>query len=401
MPRYFYRAKSFKGQEKKGVIEAKDEYDLARVLRKEGYLLVSFKLREKKKRKKLFLFRRVPLSQKLMFTRNLGVMISAGVSLPRALSILGLQTKNKHLKKAIKEIREEVLRGENLSGAIKNHPKIFSDLFCSMIEVGEKTGGLEKVLKILATHLERDYKLRSKVRGAMVYPSVICGVTVVVIILMLIKVVPRLSQTFEELNLELPKMTKFVINFGSFLGANWYFVFLALFLFPLLFLAAIRTKEGKRRLDFLLLKIPFVSGLIKKINSAYTSRTLSSLIAGGVSIVEALRITSNSVGNFYFKKAILEAAKKVQKGKKLSQTLLDYKNLYSLLFIQMVEVGEETGQTSEVLEKLADFFEDEVTNITQNLSSIIEPILLLLIGGVVGFFAVSMIQPIYSMMGAL
>ena len=401
MPTYFYKAKSFKGEEKQGIIEAENQYDLARTLRKSGYLLVSFKRKRAKRSFRSLFLAKVSLSQKLIFTRNLGVMIAAGVSLPKALGILKLQTRSKFFRRAIEKITEDIVRGESLSGAMAKHPKIFSKLFCSMIQVGEKTGNLDKVLKILAFHMERDYKLRSKIKGAMIYPAVILITMILIGIVMIIKVVPRLSETFAELKIELPPATRLIINSGNFFVAKWYLVILALILIPILFLVLIKTKQGKKAMDKILLKTPFFSNLTRKINSAYTARTLSSLISGGVPIIEALRITSNSVSNFYFRNSILNSAKKVQKGQKLYQAFLDYKDLYSSLFLEMLDVGEETGKTSEILSKLADFLEEEITNVTQNLSSIIEPVLLIVMGGVVGFFAISMIQPIYSMMGSM
>ena len=401
MPIYSYKAKSLKGEEKQGVMEAENQYDLARTLRKDGYLLVSFKIHKAGKRFLNFSLRKIPLSQKLVFARNLGVMVSAGVSLPKALRILAMQTKNRLFKKAIEEVAGQVIKGESLSEAMLKHPRVFSKLFCSMIQVGEKTGNLDKVLNVLAFHLERDYKLRSKIKGAMIYPIVLLVATAGIGLIMLVKVVPRLSETFAELKIQLPPATRFIINSGNFFLAQWYLVLLLLIILPILFLAFLKSKQGKRVFDALILKTPFISGLSKKINSAYTARTLSSLIAGGVPIIEALKITSNSVTNFYFKKSILESAKKVQQGNKLYQVFVGYKNLYSPLFLEMIDVGEETGKTAEILTKLADFLEGEISNTTQNLSSVIEPILLLIMGGVVGFFAVSMIQPIYSMMNAM
>jgi type IV pilus assembly protein PilC len=403
MPLYEYIAKSLGGERTKGAKSAANESELARLLKQEGYFLVSAKSKTETLTKKRFSFglKKVSLAEKLMATRNLGVMISAGVSLHRALEVLMLQTKNKYFKKTLEDIKEQILKGESLSAALSAHPGVFPEVYCSMVKVGEKTGRIEEVLKVLADQMERSYQLRSKIRGAMIYPIVIIGAMVLIGAIMLIKVVPQLSKTFDELGVELPAMTRFVIFFGDFLAHQWYLVLLILVAIIFAFVWGLKTRFGKRKAHSLLLKIPFISNVVKKINSAYTALTMGALISGGVSIIESLDISSGVVSNVYFKKALKNSAAEIKKGGVLSNSLARYPQLFSGLFVQMVKVGEETGETSEMLSKLADFYEEQVNNITKNLSSVIEPLLLLLIGGAVGFFAVSMIQPIYSIMGTM
>jgi type IV pilus assembly protein PilC len=403
MPLYIYIAKSRQGQTEKGQMEAKNIRDLAQTLRSKGYILISAKVKGKEKKFKFSIpyLKRVPLSQKLMFTRNLYVMIAAGVPLPKAIDTLSKQTKNKNFKKILNRVEEDILKGENFSQAIRKYPKVFPELYCSMVNVGEKTGGLSESLKVLAFHLERSHRLRSKIKGALMYPTIVITAMIVIGVIMLVKVVPKLSEAFASLGIELPKITQLVMNIGNTLAKAWYLVLLIMIGFPALFVFSLKKDPTRKVMDKLILKLPLISGLVKKINTAYTARTLSSLIKGGVSIVEALHITAKSVSNFLFKKSLQEAAQQVKKGKKLSEILERFSEIYPPVFIQMLQVGEETGQTSEILSKLADFLEEEVTNTTQNLSSIIEPILLLLIGGAIAFFAISMIKPIYSMMGAM
>lgn len=403
MPRYVYQAKSLEGEPISGKTEAKDERDLAHILKTKGYILISAIEvgKTKTKKSRISLFGKVPLSEKLMVTRNLQVMIAAGISLPRALRTLSKQAKNKRLKKALFAMADDITKGESFSEVISKHPKIFSELFRSMIKVGEETGGLEKSLGVLAFHIERSHKLRSKVKGALIYPAIVVGAMLIIGVIMVIKVIPQLSEAFEDLEMELPAMTKIIMNMGNYMAAHWYIVVLIFILVPAGLIFASKREGGKRKIDKILLKLPVFSKLITKLNTAYAARTLSSLISGGVSIVEALKITSTTVGNYYFKNSLLKSAEEVKKGKKLSVIIEDYSTIYTPVFIQMLQVGEETGQTSEILAKLSEFLEEEVTNSAQNLSSIIEPILLLLIGGAIGFFAVSMIQPIYSMMGSM
>ncbi|MFH1841280.1 MAG: type II secretion system F family protein [Candidatus Nealsonbacteria bacterium] len=407
MPKYFYTAKSQKGKPKSGNLQAKDEYELARILRSEGYVLISADPEGESKKKHFKIkmpfsfFNSISLKDKMIFTRNLQTMINAGVSLPRSLRTLALQAKNKKLKKALLEIVEDIIKGTNFSDSLAKQPEVFSELFCNMVKVGEESGTLEENLSILTRQMERENELKSKIKGAMVYPAVIIAAMIGIGILMLVMVVPKLAQTFEELGTELPFTTRAVIFLGTFLAEKWYFVILIVTALLFLTQIVLKNKKGKKTIDNLILKIPIVSSIIKKTNSAYTVRTLSSLIGSGVSLVRSLEIVSGVLGNFYFKQSIIRAKERVKKGEKLSVSLKPYKDLYPATVIQMIEVGEETGQTAETLQKLADFFEEEVANATKNLTTVIEPILMLIIGGTVGFFAISMVQPMYSMLGAL
>lgn len=405
MPRYSYIAKTLKGEPVSGNLEAKNERELARILRKEGSILIKTDSKEAEKKKLIIVplsfFGRVSLIEKIMFTRNLRLMIRAGLSLPRALDILAGQAKSRKFKLVLSEVKEKIIEGKAFSESLSKYPNIFSELFTSMVKVGEETGTLEEVLRILTQQMEKEYEVRSKIKGAMVYPAVIIFALISIGILMLIIVVPRLSAVFQELEVELPLTTKLVIFIGSFLAEFWYFLPLAILFFLIFIRFSLKTRIGKKIFDTISLKLPIAAKIIKKIYAARTVRTLSALISAGVPIIRALEITAGVLGNIYYKKAILEAASRVKKGAKLGEVLSKYENIYPSLVTQMIEVGEETGETSTILEKLAEFFEEEVTNTTKNLSSIIEPILMLIIGAAVGFFAVSMIQPIYSMLEAI
>ncbi len=354
-----------------------------------------------KKRKSFFSFsilNNVSLSEKVFFTKNLQVMLSGGLSLSRALQILSIQTRNKRFKNVLLDINERINKGESFSQALAKHSDIFSEIFRSMIQLSEETGTMEKNLDILSIQMDKEYELKSRIKGALIYPSVIVFSMIGIGILMLIVVVPELTKTFNEVGVSLPLSTQIVIGFTDLMFNYWYvlpfFVLTAYFLIR----KASKTKRGKRFIDFLMLKTPFVSSVIKKTNSAYTARTLSSLLASGVPIIRGLEIISESLSNIYFKKAILDSITSVKKGDSLSKSLRSYSNLYSLLMIEMIEVGEETGETSKVLIRTAEFLEEEIFNLTKNLSSIIEPILIVIIGGAIGFFAISMLQPIYSIM---
>jgi len=407
MPKYFFQAKSQKGENYSDSREAKDKQDLSRALHQEGYVLISVTEKNSKKKnspnfwQSVFSFGRVSLKDKMMLTRNLKVMISAGISIPRALITLADQTKNKKFKKSLLEISEKIVKGENFSDSLAFYPDIFPQLFCSMVKVGEESGTLEKNLDILAKQMEREHALKAKIQEALVYPAVIVTAMVGIGIMMLIVVVPKLAKTFEELEAELPLTTKIVIGLGTFLSERWYLV-LAILVICFGFLRMVlKTKKGKKEIDTLVLKLPVISPIIKKTNAAHMIRTLSSLVAAGVPMVRSLEIISETMDNFYYKKAVMSAIENVKKGEKLSSALEPYQNLFPLTVIQMVEVGEETGETSSILEKLGDFYEEEISQATKNLTAVIEPVLMLIVGGVVGFFAISMIQPMYSMLSSI
>ncbi|MBI2573985.1 MAG: type II secretion system F family protein [Candidatus Wildermuthbacteria bacterium] len=406
MPNYFYTAVSSAGAHESGTAMVKDEQELAHVLREKGYVLLS--AREKKDGDAwanleawlngLF---GVSLEERLMFTRNLKVMVSAGVALPKALEILSLQTKSYSLKKALFAVKEKVLQGFMLSQAMEAHPSVFSELFVNMVKVGEESGTLESVLSHLAVQTEREYDLKSKIKGALVYPAVILTAMTGIGILMLVLVVPKMAETFKGMNIQLPLSTRFVIGLGDFLTHQWYIAFGVVGLFIGSLAYFLRTALGKKAFDALVLKLPVISDIATKTSAAFTVRILSSLIAAGVPIVRSLEITSRVLGNSYFKAVLARAAEDVKKGAKLSQVFREYGKLYPPVVAQMLEVGEETGKTSEVLGKLAEFYEGEVGNTTKNLATAIEPVLMLFIGGAVGFFAISMIQPIVSIQTSL
>ncbi len=405
MPKYFYTAKSLEGEEKSGVLDVKDESELSKNLREEGFILIRANLQGKEKKNKIKInlpfLSKVPLTEKLMFTRNLQVMVASGLALPRSLETLALQTKSKKLKSTVLNINDDIVKGKSFSDSLKSHPDVFSVLFQSMIKVGEETGNLEEVLRVLSEQMEKENELKSKIKAALIYPSVIILAMTGIGVLMLVMVVPQLAQTFEELDVELPLTTQVVIGLGNFFSENWILAFLMIiFLFFALFFSS-KTKKGKKLIDGFILKIPIVSPLVKKTNAAHTIRTLSSLIAAGVSIVKSLDIVAGVLGNIYYKKALLDASEKIKKGEKLSDAMAPYDNLYPLIVIQMLRVGEETGETSNILHKLSEFFEEEIAYATKNLTAVIEPILMIIIGSAIGFFAISMVQPMYSMLGAI
>jgi len=400
MPKYIFEAFTQEGKLIKGEKEAKDIFDLQQELKKSGLILIE--ARPKKERKFIFSFKKgVSVSEKLFFTRNLAVMLSAGISLPEALLNLSLQTKNKNFAKAILDIQQRVLKGEKFSSALSQYPHYFSELYQNIVMAGEESGRLEENLNLLATQLEKEAELKQRVKGALIYPAVIILAMLGIGILMFVVVIPKISKVFKELNVELPKTTKFVITLGDFFSQNWYLVFSFLFLILVFIFQFAKTKFGKRIFDKILISLPIIGQLSKKQNCAMLARSLSSLLESGISLPRALEISEKVLGNVYFKEILKEGLEYVKKGKRLSEVFKKHPQIIFPTFTMMLETGEMSGETSTLLKKIADFYENEVGEMTKSLTSIIEPILLLLIGGVVALFAISMLQPIYSMMQAL
>jgi len=405
MPVFIYSAKSNTGEVKTGSQEAATETELAHVLREQGFILTSVHpagqspLVSRRRFSELLpslLF--IPLAEKMIFARHLSVMIGAGLSLNRSLEILGLQTKNKGFAKIIRSLGEDVKKGLPLADALNKHPQVFSELFVNMVKVGETSGNLEGVLKILAYQMEREHELISKVKSAFTYPAVIMVVMLGIGFLMMVMVVPKLTQIFIEMNTELPFSTQLVILISDILSQHWLASLVALVLLIVLFRFTLKTKSGKSYFDWLLLHLPILGEINKKVNSARLARTLGALIESSVPIVQSIQIVAGTLGNSLFRQSLAESASVVQKGTPLSKAIEGYTQLYPPMVGQMIEVGEETGTLGNILGKLADFYEDEVNNVTKNLASIIEPVLMVLIGGAVAFFAISMIQPMYSIM---
>lgn len=399
----FYTAKNYSGKIKSGEIEVKDEKELAGILRSEKYILTSFKeiKAEKKGGNKISFWDRfstIPLSEKLMFTRNLSVMVASGLPVSKSINNLSLQTKNKKFQAVLRSVFEDVQAGNQLSDGLAKFPGIFSELFVNMIRVGEISGNLEQVLSILALQMEKDHDILRKTKGALVYPAVILFVMIVIGFLMMIFVIPQITAMFKDFDAELPTSTKCVIFLSNLFENHWLLMLGAIGLFILITTAFFKTEIGKKFLSFTAINFPGIKNIVIKLNCARFCRIYSSLLGSGVSVVESLKILSRTLGNFRYKKVLIKASESVQKGLTLSSVIYEDKKIFPVLVPQMIEVGEETGKTEEVLAKLADFYEQEVDQLTKNLSSVIEPILMIIIGTAVGIFAVSILQPMYSVM---
>jgi type IV pilus assembly protein PilC len=405
MPIFTYKTKNQAGETIKGQREATDKYELYKLLKGEGLETIS--VEEKKQRSfslsslHLSFNGRVKTQDKINFARNLGLMLKAGLALSRALSVIERQSKNKALKKVLDDIIENISKGMSFADTLAKHSKVFPPLFISMIHAGEQSGTLSESLKAVADQMDSSYTLTKRIRGAMIYPAVIFSVMIIIGVLMMIFVIPTLLSTFESLGAPLPPTTQFILNLSNIFQKDSIFILIVLIIIAFAWYRWSKLSSGKKVIHKLILKMPIVGSLAQEINTARTARTLSSLLHSGVEVVESISITAEVIQNVYFR-AVLENAKKtIQKGDLMSKIFEENEKLYPVFFAEMLSVGEETGKMDEMLLNVATFYEEDVDQKTKDMSTIIEPVMIVFIGAAVGFFAVSMIEPMYSLVNVI
>jgi type IV pilus assembly protein PilC len=339
---------------------------------------------------------KVRLKELAVYSRQLSVLIDAELPLIQSLSILEEQQKNKYFKTVIRTIKEDVEAGSTLNQAKRKHPKVFDDLYCNLVASGEQSGSLDIMLRRLAEYIERTVKLRGQVRQAMIYPVAILMFAVVVSIFLLWKVIPVFASIFRDLGAELPLLTAVIIKLSHFVQNYILFIFLGLIGLFFAFRYYRNTTQGRWTTDRLTLKIPLFGPLLYKVAMTRVTRTLSTLISGGVPMLEALKITSSTAGNVLIEKEIMAARKLVSEGKTMNEAFRE-SGRFPLMMLQMINVGEATGTLDEMLSKLASFYDEEVEASVATLLSVMEPIMLIFVGGIVGSLVVSMYLPIFSL----
>ncbi len=401
--KFKYKAIKENGEKYEGIMESSGKFDLYNELKAQNSMLISAEELNKDRFQNLLLktfsfLNRISPAVKISFAKNLSSMTKAGLSLSRALSVIERQTKNARFRIVVEGINLEIKKGKTLSEALKNYPNIFSNLFVSMAKAGEESGGLSDALANVALQMDKTYRLQKKVKGAMIYPAVIISVMIIVGILMFIFVVPGITETFKDLNTELPFSTKLIIGISDFLTGHWLLAVLIILAFIFGIYFSLKTVLGKKIRDRIVIKIPVIADLIKEANAARVARTLSSLLIAGVPVAQSIEITKGIVNNYYYRQVLEEAQGIVQKGENISSVFMKSPELYPTFVGEMMSVGEETGNMATMLLEVAVFYETDVEERTKDLSTIIEPVLMVIIGAAVGFFALSMVTPIYSVM---
>jgi type IV pilus assembly protein PilC len=332
----------------------------------------------------------------VIFTRQFATMIDAGLPLVHCLEILSQQSDSKVLCKTIKEVKEEVEAGSTFAAALKKHPKVFSDLYSNMVAAGEVGGILDTILNRLASYMEKIVRLKSKIKGAMIYPACIVGAAVLVTGILLVYVIPVFAELFNSFGQALPAPTQFVINLSNFTINNFWFIVGGMIAAAGGFVFASRTDRGRYWLDKIGLRVPVFGDLIRKTAIARFARTLGTLVSSGVPILDALTITGRTAGNKIIEEAIFATRSSISEGKTIAEPLIESK-VFPPMVCHMIAVGETTGALDQMLQKIADFYEDEVDNAVANLTALMEPMVILLLGGLIGGLVVSMYLPIFKL----
>ncbi len=348
---------------------------------------------------KIFLekFRRVSLSQKIFFVQQLGIMIKTGISLSIALRTLAEQAASKHFRRILTDLRLQVEKGNTLSKSLEKYQKIFGELFINMVRAGETSGKLEEVLKQLFIQMKKDHDIIAKVRGAMIYPLIVVTMMLAIGILMMVYVIPNITVVFKEVNVPLPLATRIMIGLSDFLLKNGIWVLLGIIILSIPLGIIIKSPKGKYQFHQIILHLPIFGKIIRKINIARFCRTLSSLLKTDIPIVQSFEITSRILSNLLYREALMEAKEKIKKGISIEESLRPYIKFFPPVILQMISVGEDTGTLDEILEESAIFYEEDVSQTMSDLPTVIEPVLMVILGIGVGAMAVAVIMPMYSL----
>ncbi len=399
MPTFVWKGRTASGASANGEIAAGSQADVVASLRQKKIIPTSIKVKEEKKKLTLF-GGRVSRRALAVFTRQFSTMLNAGLPLLTCLEILGKQTESPALRKVLLEVRGDVEGGLSLADALRRQPKVFDNLYVNMVESGETGGALDVILMRLATYLEKSAALMRKIRGAMIYPVIISLVAVGAIAVMLLFVLPIFARMFEGVGAELPAMTRLVMAISSF-AQVWAIpgtiIFIAVFT---ILRRWHKTESGAKAMDPIFLKVPVFGDLTRKQSIARFSRTLSTLLSSGVPIIDALEITARSSGNWVVEDAILRARTSIKGGENIADPLTKT-SVFPPMVTQMIAIGEASGGLDEMLSKVADFYDAEVDQAVENLTSALEPIIMVVLGGIVGFLVISMYLPIFQLAGTI
>ncbi len=400
MPIYKWKGKNRYGDAVGGERRAKSTEELARTLEREQ-ITVSEVGRKGTEINIPFLQRKkVKLKELAIYSRQLSVLIDAELPLIQSLNILAEQTKNKYFKHVVQTIRSDVEAGSTLNQAKRKFPNVFNDLYCNLVASGEQSGSLDIMLRRLAEFLEKIVKLRSQVRQAMIYPTAIVIFALLVVIFMLWKVIPVFANIYSELGATLPGLTAFVLALSRFVQSYIVFIFVGIIVIVVAIRMYRKTPGGRKVTDNFLLHMPMMGVLLEKVGLSRVTRTLSTLLSGGVPMLESLKVTSATSGNVIVENSIMQARSMVAEGSSLTDAFKEA-GRFPFMMVQMVGVGEATGTLDEMLGKLADFYDEEVEASVSALLSVLEPILLIVVGGMVGVIIVSMYLPIFTLLGEL
>jgi type IV pilus assembly protein PilC len=394
--KFEYKGKIKDGRTQSGFIDASSKEDAVEMLQKNNIYIIS--LRERKDvfyQKNIRLFDKVKSKDIVLFSRQLAILFKAGIPIVESLRSIAKQTKKRSLKEQTLIISDKVESGTALSLVLSSYPKTFSTFYIGMVRSGEASGRLSEVFEYLADHTEKEHNFNSKIIGSLIYPAFILAVFFAILILLIVFVVPGLSDIFR--GMDVPLSTKIILGMGDFLVNYWWIPVTSIILLIVSFIKFKKTDSGRKILDKIYLRIPIIGTFIKKMNLVRVSENLSTLISGGLPIVQALEVTAGVLNSETYKKVILKARDNVRKGDQMSSVFIRYPKYFPVLFIQMVIVGEKTGNIDTSLVNVVNFYKKELDNALETMIKLIEPVMIIFIGGLVGLMVVSMLTPIYQM----
>jgi type IV pilus assembly protein PilC len=394
MPKFTYKARNWDGKIVQSEIDGDSKEAVIAKLRDRGYFVTS--ITEKKAEIVLFQ-KKIKASEVSIFARQFATMIGAGVPLVRCLSILSAQNENPRFRDVISKVRQDVEAGANLSRALQSHPKVFSDLFINLVKAGEAGGILDEILDRLANYLESSEQLKQKVKGALTYPVVVLSIAIAVVVFLVTFVLPSFEAIFKDMgDAKLPTPTKMLLALSAFM--NQYFILLVIAFAAVVIVIKkfLDTEKGKRFMDINLLKLPAIGPMLRKVAVAKFTRTLGTLIASGVPILQALEVTADTAGNVVISDAINKTRVGIREGESIAEPLKQSK-VFPPMVVQMIAVGEETGELDGMLTKIADFYDQEVDTAVKGLTSIIEPLVIVFMGVVIGGIVMAIFMPMLEL----
>jgi len=401
--KFTYQARNKEGKSETGIIEASSKEEAASLLQKYNVVVVS--LKEVKGPFSLFkgwnLFRKISKKDLAIFSRQLAVMLDSRVPVVQSLLSLSVQTSKTSFKDVIVRISQLVEEGNTLSEAFSNFPKVFSTLYISLIKSGEASGKISETFYYLSDHLEREYDINSKMKEAMIYPSLVLVVMAVVVVIVMTVVMPKLVGMINELGAKVPLPTRILLSFYKFFNVYGWLIIIAFIGLIIFLVYYLRTKEGKKVYDKASLKIPLLGKFFEKIFLSRFAENLSTLISAGLPITQALKITKNTIGNYVYRRIVAETEKQVSEGEKISSVLVKYPERVPSFIIQMVKVGEETGKLDKTLMEIVNFYKKEIDKTVSMFTTLIEPILIIILGFGVALIAVAVISPLYGVLGSI
>lgn len=397
MPVFIWEAVTKKDEVKKGEMEAVDEITVRGLLRRQGFKSIEVKPKPKDLLEYLpFLQEKVKEKNVVVFCRIFSTMINAGLPLIQCLDLLAQQEQNKSFSKVIRSIKEDIEGGTSLTNALKKYPDIFDELFVNLIAAGEAGGILDVILERLSNYMEKAMKLKARVKGAMTYPAAVLVISLSVVALLLLKVIPVFKQMFEGMGGELPALTQALITASEFTKSYFLFMIAILVVIYIAFVRFYKTEKGRWTIDSLILKSPVFGELLKKVAVAKFSRTLSTMMSSGVPILEGLSIVSKTSGNVVIEKALMDTRQSISEGQSIAEPLTKT-GIFPPMVVQMIAVGEATGALDSMLSKIANFYDDEVDVAVDAMTALLEPVMMVFLGGVVGGMIVAMYLPIFKL----